>query len=1034
MKRTLVHIHHSLWITAVVVLILLAVLLTAARVTSPLLTVQRPTVERLLSTALSQPVHIGSLSLQWEKFMPVLKSSQVIIFDHTQTHALLQVDEMAVEIDILESLLTARLQLGQVTISGAKIAVQQMNDGNIQVKGIGTFTPGKFNDSKDNDLAAIMGWLSMTPKLAFKNIAIDWYEQNGNRLAITPLNLHLKNHANHHSLWGEATLAEKIPTRVQFILKLNGNLQQAQTIKARFYFAGQNIQLAQWLKHHPIAGYTVQKGVANIQTWGLWQNQQLQNIHSLVTLQHTQVNKEGVKAPFSLIYGDSNIAWKLQDKSWRLDAELNNLVFPRWEKIPGFTNLSTNFHLTPAGGSAELGSNKTHVDFGKLFHQPLVLNKLRANAHWQRTDQGWYLSVNNVVIKAENAGLTGSMSLLFPNGESNPIVNALAHFQVQGHKTFTKILPIGALSPGLTTWTQHSVKNLRKIEATLVLRGPLKSFPFDNNEGVFIADSNIAGLDLDYYPKWPSAKQLGGHLVFNNRSMTMDMTDGKVDNIPLKNLQLTIPVLAKNTLAVLHIDGSVNSDLSNILKLVHESPLHESANSPQEIAGKGPMQMEVHLAIPVERTKVRSTVDGKMHLQNDDLTLHGLEFNKLSGDFAFTRDSVTAPRLTANLWDKPAIINIATVQDHPQIRLQYGDLQANLSSSKDAWLLHLMSPDLNGDITIPNNKQEPVQANFSRLYISADSSNNISSLKPTDIPRINLSADDVHYGNKQFGHVDLQLTPTTNGVEISGLRATAPNLALAASGTWLLQNKLQTTQLNGEVTSNNVATALASLGLPSSIKSKQSRIHFNLAWAGPAYDPSLETMNGNLELKMSEGEIINIGREAAMKMDLGKLLYSLSLESLTRRLRLDFSDITTHGFPFDDVHGNFQLQNSNAYTQNTIIKGPIANITMAGRIGLNTEDIDLMFNVTPKVASSLVSLATNPVLAAAGLATGPVGIGIAVGSWAAGKVVGGIVNKMTTYTYHMTGSWANPKIAQVGSYWTKTARNQQASTQIPASR
>lgn len=1032
MKRTLVHIHRSLWITIVVVLILLAVILTAARVTSPLLTNQRPTVERLLSTALSQPVHIGSLNLQWEKFMPVLKSSQVIIYDRAETHALLRVDEMEVELDVLESLLTGQLQLGQVTISGAKLAVRQMNDGSIVVNGIGAFTPGQFN-SKENNLDALMGWLSMTPKLAFKNIVIDWYEPSGKLLPITPLNLHIKNHANRHSLWGEATLVEKIPTRVQFILKLNGNLQQLQTVKARFYFNGQNIQLAQWLKNHPIAGYTVEKGVANVQAWGAWEKQQLQNIHSLVTLQHTHVDKAGVKEPFTLTYGDANIFWKSQNKSWRLDAELNNLVFPRWEKIPGFTNLSTNFHLTPDAGFVELNSDKTHVDFGKLFHQPLALNKLHAIAHWQRTDQGWYFATDKTEIKAENASLTGSMSLLFPNGGSSPIVNALARFQVQGHKALNKCVPGGALSAGLTSWIQHSIKNI-KLDATLALRGPLQNFPFDNNDGVFIADSHIEGLDLDYYPKWPSAKQLAGHLVFNNRSMSMDVTGGTVDNLPLKNLQLSIPRLAKDTLATLHIDGPINTDLSTILKFVHDSPLHESANSPQEIAGKGPLQMQIHLAIPVEHTKVRSTVDGKILLQNNDLTIHSLEFKKLSGEFAFTRDTVTAPRLTATLWNKPAIINITTVQDHPQIRMQYGDLQANLSPSQNTWLLHLDGANLNGDITIPNNKQDPIQANFSRLYISSDSSNNISNLKPTDLPRINLSADDVHYGSKQFRHVDLQLVPNANGVEISGLRATAPNLELAATGAWLLQNNMQSTQLAGEVTSNNVATALASLGLPSSIKSKQSRIGFNLAWGGPAYAPSLANMNGNLELKMSEGEIINIGREAAMKMDLGKLLYSLSLESLTRRLRLDFSDITTRGFPFDDVHGTFQLQNGNAYTRNTIINGPVANISMAGRIGLNTEDVDLNFNVTPKVASSLVSLTANPILLAAGVVTAPtgIGLGIAAGSWAASKLVGGLVNKIITYTYHMTGSWANPQIVQIN--WSKTAKNRQMSNQMPTSR
>ena len=55
---------------------------------------------------------------------------------------------------------------------------------------------------------------------------------------------------------------------------------------------------------------------------------------------------------------------------------------------------------------------------------------------------------------------------------------------------------------------------------TLVLRGPLKNFPFPNKEGIFSAHMQLRNLAFQYCPGWPIATHLFGKLNFDGPKMS----------------------------------------------------------------------------------------------------------------------------------------------------------------------------------------------------------------------------------------------------------------------------------------------------------------------------------------------------------------------------------------------------------------------------------------------------------------------------------------------------------------------------------
>jgi uncharacterized protein YhdP len=161
-------------------------------------------------------------------------------------------------------------------------------------------------------------------------------------------------------------------------------------------------------------------------------------------------------------------------------------------------------------------------------------------------------------------------------------------------------------------------------------------------------------------------------------------------------------------------------------------------------------------------------------------------------------------------------------------------------------------------------------------------------------------------------------------------------------------------------------------------------------------------MNGNFNLKFREGKLLKLGASSEAKLNLGKLLNFLSIESLAHHLTLNFSDMNNKGFNFDTIDGNFTLKNGNAFTRDLQIKGQIANIDISERVGFSQKDYDLRVNVKPDVTASL------PVIMA--VVGGPVA---GVITWVANKILTPVFREITSSGYHMTGTWDKPDITKI---------------------
>ena len=78
-------------------------------------------------------------------------------------------------------------------------------------------------------------------------------------------------------------------------------------------------------------------------------------------------------------------------------------------------------------------------------------------------------------------------------------------------------------------------------------------------------------------------------------------------------------------------------------------------------------------------------------------------------------------------------------------------------------------------------------------------------------------------------------------------------------------------------------------------------VDFNVSWQGGPHDFDLSNLNGKYEAKLDDGYLAEVSDKA-------RIFSVLSLESLVRKLTLDFRDIFSDGMFYSDIKGDYIIE------------------------------------------------------------------------------------------------------------------------------
>jgi len=382
-----------------------------------------------------------------------------------------------------------------------------------------------------------------------------------------------------------------------------------------------------------------------------------------------------------------------------------------------------------------------------------------------------------------------------------------------------------------------------------------------------------------------------------------------------------------------------------------------------------------------------------------------------------------APRGPANESGRPSpVLPFAgadlDVQQFDAMGARFTDLKLRMREMPQGWSFDLDSPQLAGAATwsppgpaLPNGR---VLARLSRIAMpgrgnpatwqSVEAKEAAVDSPDAQInrwPEIDLTSDAFFSKERNLGKLEFVAKPQGADWKIDKLVLANEGGRLEANGAWRGTGRTQQTKLDVVLDAPDSAAFLARYGYAEGVKGAATRIEGEVGWAGAPHEFDFGSLNGMFKIRVGPG------RFTKLEPGPGKLLGVLSLQALPRRVSLDYSDVFSEGFAFDEITGSVRIASGVMSTSDLRLVGPAAKVDISGETDLAKETQRLVVRVQPALSSIVSSGAallflTNPLSAAI----------VGAGSLFAQTILQDPVEKFFRYDYTITGGWSDPVIAK----------------------
>lgn len=335
----------------------------------------------------------------------------------------------------------------------------------------------------------------------------------------------------------------------------------------------------------------------------------------------------------------------------------------------------------------------------------------------------------------------------------------------------------------------------------------------------------------------------------------------------------------------------------------------------------------------------------------------------------------------------------------------YTNLKLDAHRASDpVWSIAMNEDVVSANLTY-NVKKDSLRGYVSRWAMPPKKTSKTNKLQPNHIPTLDLTLGELWVGDVNAGQLAIKGKPLEGyDWRLESGELSTESYRLTFSGGWQFKPKPQTL-LDARLKIHDLEKALNYWNISPVVEAKSGDLQLTGRWDGSPDEFSLKAITGNMHIMFKDGRITHLSPETEKKIGLGKLLSILSLQTIPRRLKLDFSDLSKSGYSFDKFEGNFVLAHGIMDTEDSVVDGPVARATMKGSLNLDKQLYDISLHISPHITASLPVVAT--------IAGGPVA-GIA--TWVASKLINQGMEKISGYTYEVSGPWLEPVVQQVHIY------------------
>ncbi len=366
-------------------------------------------------------------------------------------------------------------------------------------------------------------------------------------------------------------------------------------------------------------------------------------------------------------------------------------------------------------------------------------------------------------------------------------------------------------------------------------------------------------------------------------------------------------------------------------------------------------------------------------------------------------------------------VSVDVYGQHMQVgRTLLGDVNVRINTEDDFLNLYIKNKHLRGSVRYPREHWRKdtdalIRINYSnKVLIDALTSGGSSTatppvrLDPRTLPPIDMHVSEFEWDPFIVNELRIRTEPDIAGMRVRTFGFATNTTQLLGEGLWHLvdpQNvnpslkNAHRAQLHLTLQSSDFGQALNDLGFGGVMAEGEGRITASLNWPDALYSPSIEVVSARATVDIKRGRLLQLDPGAA------RIAGLFALQTLPRRLNLDFTDLVNNGLDFATITGDIAVDSGVADMRLVQLNGPVGVIDVTGTSNLVTQQFDQRVTVLPRVSAAL------PII---GIISGGASAGI--GALLAGgvlKAMGVDFDRIGLREFTLRGSWQEPVLSPV---------------------
>ena len=276
---------------------------------------------------------------------------------------------------------------------------------------------------------------------------------------------------------------------------------------------------------------------------------------------------------------------------------------------------------------------------------------------------------------------------------------------------------------------------------------------------------------------------------------------------------------------------------------------------------------------------------------------------------------------------------------------------------------------------------------------------------PGQLPSAKIRVSQLKRGETNYQDINIVLVSGDSRLDATTLEFDRDGQRFQGELAWVFQNGEAKSALLLRAHGSELGNILRVNEDEPLLEADSGRFVSNLTWAGSPLGFSVLTSEGEVELSLEDGRFLDLGNSAEVL----RLFGILNIETVTRRLRLDFLDVVQPGVAFDSVSAKAKISGGLLkFSPELAMKGPSSSFRMTGTADLVTQQLNQKLEID-------IPLTNNLPLASVLLGAPQVGGAI----YLVEKALGTKIIKVGKTDYRIEGSFDDPQVSLIPPFSNK---------------